>query len=445
MKKDNLFSFEKRDLIIFISLFIIFFFAYFLISLKLNNAKAFSDIDLIFNTDVSRVINNLEGDSLNANRVPHHPLFILLFNPLGSFISTFFSYGVASVILTSIFSGLSLSLFYLLLRKFEINYFYSSIFTLLLGFSSCGLVFGPLPESFIFSAASLIGLFLCYFIKDNSKFFKIFFIVSIFSVGIITINIIPVFIVFFARLFPSKFSKQEIKNLSKKFFIFFSLFLIIFLTLFSLQVSFSKDLKITNEKETSDFEITNSINLVKRDIHSQKENYRYAYDNKNYISEILPHFFIYNIISQDFFIYRRAYTNNRPMVEPVSDFNEIIDNLNFQKIACLVFYLIIIFCSLFYLIKFKLYKDKIFISILAYLLFTIIFHSIYSVRFVFIFYMQYTFSLIAILAYPFKDYKKFNPFLKIFIGTILILFLICLTINNSIFIGEILEVFKNEV
>ncbi len=157
--------------------------AFFLVYLGLGltlHARApriFLRLDLAFDADVpSRIIeltrpprpgpeNPAPGPPIGDthSRTHLHPLFVLLLNPPGLALRSLMralgierSARLAAILLTSLAAGGSVALFFTLLRRWVRGGLAAIIWATLFGFSSSQLVFGCLPETFPFSALSLL-------------------------------------------------------------------------------------------------------------------------------------------------------------------------------------------------------------------------------------------------------------------------------------------------
>lgn len=167
----------------------------------------FSKWTELFGTDYPRVIGDIATFGADHFRTSVHPLFVLFLNPPG-FVLKFLTGSpfIAAVLLTSLFGVLTALLSYFVFKKTGFTEIQAVTFTLFLSFSSSHLFFSASPESWIFSAFGLVLLFLLLVIKHKSSVIR--YLASLFSFGIVTTNIIHVFILNMMKFVNrSKFKK----------------------------------------------------------------------------------------------------------------------------------------------------------------------------------------------------------------------------------------------
>jgi hypothetical protein len=146
----------------------VFFLLYLSCGLAFHSAapRALRDLDQLFDADVPSRIVDLTRYEGPHDRTQFHPLYVLLLNPPGQALRALlriadvdYAGRVAAVLLNAAAGGLSVALFALLLLRLEIPVPRAAAWTLSFALSSSQLVFGSLPESWAFSVASLLLLF----------------------------------------------------------------------------------------------------------------------------------------------------------------------------------------------------------------------------------------------------------------------------------------------
>jgi hypothetical protein len=131
--------------------------------------RVFRHLDQIFDADIPSRVIDLTHAQGGHERTELHPLFVLLLNPIGhslrGVLRAVEAPGVAgvgslaAVILCAAAGGATVGVFFLLLRGLALPPIFAVGWSLVLGLSASHLVFSSLPESYAFSALSLVTLF----------------------------------------------------------------------------------------------------------------------------------------------------------------------------------------------------------------------------------------------------------------------------------------------
>jgi hypothetical protein len=134
-----------------------------------------------------------------------HPL-ILIYNPIGQLLTLITkSHGMSALLMTVAAGIITQLLFFSYLRKCDLSSLRAFLFTFLLGSSFSHLLFGAIPESFIFTAASIIGLLLINIsIKEDKRFYAAFLPASILAFGMSMTNLIPITLILFNRFYKRR-------------------------------------------------------------------------------------------------------------------------------------------------------------------------------------------------------------------------------------------------
>jgi hypothetical protein len=131
----------------------------------LRAARVFYFTDQVFDADIPTRIMDLARFG-GPHRTRLHPLFALLLNPIGQAVRAGLraagvdqSGRVTAILMTALAGAAGVALFHVLLRRFGLDSRLAWLWSVLFGLSSSQLFFGCMPESFVFSALSLLVLF----------------------------------------------------------------------------------------------------------------------------------------------------------------------------------------------------------------------------------------------------------------------------------------------
>jgi hypothetical protein len=127
----------------------------------------FSDLDRAFDADLGSWTIDLARPQGPHLRTQNHPLSVLLLNPLGSAIrevlralNVDFAARLAAQLLCAVAGGLAVGAFRALLFRLHVSAPRARLWTLLFATSATQVFFSSLPESYAFSALSLVTVFL---------------------------------------------------------------------------------------------------------------------------------------------------------------------------------------------------------------------------------------------------------------------------------------------
>ncbi len=130
-------------------------------------ARLFTDLDRAFDADLGSWTIDIARPQGPHARTRIHPLSVLLLNPLGSTLRVAlqhtgveFAARLAAQLLCALAGGLAVGAFRVLLERLAIATARARLWTLLFGTSATQIVFSSLPESYAFSALSLLLVFL---------------------------------------------------------------------------------------------------------------------------------------------------------------------------------------------------------------------------------------------------------------------------------------------
>jgi hypothetical protein len=214
------FSFDREPLVSFfrehaagLVIALIFFAVYLFIGLKLNHANL-DTVDNYLDADNTAWMARIaapEGSSREM-RGPH-PFAYFIFRPLGWVLNLFTGdYGLSVNILNTFVGGLCVFLAWLLIYNATKNKVYASLIALLFGLSTAQSFFGSVVETYIFSAAALLGFFVLLQTKKDSIFPLV--LMSVVTFGITLTNFVQTFIGFVV-------SNTQTLKVSKTFRVYF--------------------------------------------------------------------------------------------------------------------------------------------------------------------------------------------------------------------------------
>lgn len=165
----------------------------------MGKAGGYTYLNALFNADHSRVIGDMTAVAAYHGRTDVHPLFVLLFNPMGVVLRKLTGSSLfTAVSVNSLAGALGVVGAMAFFRRAGLGPVFAGIFAAILGFSSTHLLFGSTPETWIFAAAAVILLFLLS-LYGRGRF--LFFVpAGVFAAGMVTTNIAHAVIAFAAGL-----------------------------------------------------------------------------------------------------------------------------------------------------------------------------------------------------------------------------------------------------
>ena len=113
-------------------------------------------LNALFGADVPRVIGDLTSPNANHYRTAVHPLFVLLFNPLGSTLAGLLGNVTASIVLTSLAGAVSVVLFFILTRRLGARPLGAALLATLYASTASHVIWSCVPETWVFGAATLL-------------------------------------------------------------------------------------------------------------------------------------------------------------------------------------------------------------------------------------------------------------------------------------------------
>jgi hypothetical protein len=203
-----------------ILLALLFFAAYTYIGVHLNRATM-DTTDNFLDADNFPWMNRIaapDGYSLEM-RAPH-PFAFFIFRPLGWLINLFAPTPTLSAILLNTFTGaLCVFMAWLFIKRQFHNTIYALIIAALLGLSTAHFFFGSVIETYIFSAAAMIGFVLVLQNRTDSMFAPV--TMSLLTFGITITNVAQNFIAFFVTQTLKIFHPERKSSETQKTFGFY--------------------------------------------------------------------------------------------------------------------------------------------------------------------------------------------------------------------------------
>jgi len=196
---------------------VLFFVTYLFFGLQINFLNS-DTTDNFFEADNYPWMHRIAAPNgyLFDMRAPH-PFAYFIFRPLGWLLNLFTPNMAISAILLNTFTGaLCVFLAWLFIKRQFQNPVYALLIASLLGLSTAHFFFGAVIETYIFSAAAMIGFFLVLQKNDNSLFAPVG--VSVLTFGITLTNFVQNFIGFFVIQGLKVFSSEREPGKTKKAF-----------------------------------------------------------------------------------------------------------------------------------------------------------------------------------------------------------------------------------
>jgi hypothetical protein len=149
-----------------------FFLLYVAIGVTFYNEapRVLRHIDQLFDADIPSRVIDLTHAQGRHERTEIHPLFVLLLNPIGHSLRELLRWldvggagagSLAAIFMCAVAGGVTAAVFFSTLRRLGLPPPMAVSWTFVYGLSASQLIFASLPESFVFSALSLVVLFAC--------------------------------------------------------------------------------------------------------------------------------------------------------------------------------------------------------------------------------------------------------------------------------------------
>jgi hypothetical protein len=146
-----------------LSLFLAFAGVFFAVGLAFLSTRVYVEEADLFDADMRRVVHDLARSGGPHLRSKVHPLFVLFLNPLGLLLKAVVGRPrPAALLLNAAAGAFGVVLFRELLVRLGVRRDRSTLWSVIFGLSASQLFFGVFPESYSFSGASLLLLFVAF-------------------------------------------------------------------------------------------------------------------------------------------------------------------------------------------------------------------------------------------------------------------------------------------
>lgn len=392
-------------------------------------AGAYTDLSALLKADHGRVIRDLTDVNARHNRTDVHPLFVLILNPLGVLLARGLgSYSTAAVLMSSVAGALCVVMAAAFLRRAGLWGFHATAFAAILGFSATHLFFASTPETWIFTAAGVILLYLLAVWVPGSTLR--FLPAGIFALGMATPSLVTAAIAFAGGIYK----RVSFKLLLAK------------TALFGVLVTACAAFLSLGQKLLYPSSVIFFLPGVYRDeLGSHSPIIKYFNDlSLGYVlarlGKLASVLFLYNFIAP--VTVTRWYSGEEYCL-PQKPFVELdIPRLTPLGIVAAAFWLGLIIWGAYSFIKNKGSRAPVLFALLLTFAFYFIFYSIYGTA-LYIYAISCTFPLLASLALALRPYGR--PGTKGFyaLGGFLVCFLVLEAASNIYFLSRILAVFRD--
>ena len=172
---------------------------YFGIGWSFLETDVFLDDADLFDADIRRVVHDLARRDGWHYRTKVHPLFVLFFNPLGLALKTWIVRPRPVALLLNAAAGaLGVVLFRELVARLGVERLRGALWTAAFAVSASQVFFGVFPETFAFSGASLLLLFVVFAMSRASRARELW--AALVAFGITSTNLVAVLLLAFLRL-----------------------------------------------------------------------------------------------------------------------------------------------------------------------------------------------------------------------------------------------------
>jgi len=204
-----------------------FFVVYYFTAMAISSTQGYVRWSTLFQADFPRVLRDLTEANGNHLRTNVHPIYVLLLNPIGVLLTQLLKSQINAVLLmTSICGALSIYLTFQILIKAGFRSIHALIFSMILGFSAAHWLFSSMPETYIFTIASLMLLVLIGITHAGNL--KYWIPAGVLSFGMLTTNIALNGIIYFFSIIKTEQFKSAVRKA-----VIFLLILVIIVTALS--------------------------------------------------------------------------------------------------------------------------------------------------------------------------------------------------------------------
>jgi len=398
---------------------------YCIMSIMLAKTGIFYKFDILFEIDTPRVISDITSFSGDHYRTKVHPIYVLLVNPIGSFLSLIYPKKIAVAILINAFLGsLGVGMSFMFFWLFSRNYVNSILLAITFGFSMSQFFLSITPDTATFAVCSLIINYtlLLNGIQKKQLFIKLWIVAGILSLGITTTNFAQSLICFISLAYFLNYKDGKLNFHALYQILIFTIGTVCFtcvLSIFQKLIYPSSNLFFLPSAYSEEL-LYSSLLILKQPL--------------LIISQLLKHFFVVNFISplpKVFNMHNTTY----PWITFASSWN--YQPIGWIGVVLWIGLLLNGFIQSFIHSKIRIF----FFGMLLCVLFNMVLHSIYGVGEkgkieYFLYTGNFTFCVLTFFSY----YSiKTNNLLRI----ILISLMTLIGVNNFIIILHILHIYKH--
>lgn len=185
----------------FAALAVVFLTLYHHTGLKLKESEMYSRNDVFFRTDTYRSLLDMVGERTGSRgRTSVHPIFVMSHQPVGELLTDYYrtkpgikkfeARKLASIVMTSVAGTGTVLFIYATLMAMGIPLLRSMLFAAMLGASATQMFFSSAPETYVFSSLGLAAVAYCA-VRSRTGHVG-FQLASVYAVGCLTSNLVPV-------------------------------------------------------------------------------------------------------------------------------------------------------------------------------------------------------------------------------------------------------------
>ncbi|HYW19709.1 MAG TPA: hypothetical protein VE956_10415 [Nodularia sp. (in: cyanobacteria)] len=375
MKKNLLPDRDWKLIVATICIPITFFVIYLILGLQIS--PSFNAFEY-FGADIGEQINGWTSMEWNLNHKGSHPLILLFVDFIGSGIHQLISSKVLTVLLlNAFFASLAVFLAFIFFRLVLGKFIDATLLTLVFGFSMSQLVFGAIPETYAFAAASIIATHILFFIclRDKKLYTEYWVLTGLFTFGITITNFAQSIICFSIVVILLR-RKDRLAIVAEYIgvvvLICFLLSLIQYKIFNTAALFFVPSTVVTELKYTA-------IKIINQPLTT--------------LYELGKHFFIVNFVTASPLPLAEEILTRRPII----GFFQRPLNYNFAGLVGIVLWLSIFISGLFKNIQMIHQNRPMFYGLFLCILFNIALHSVFGVNEMFLYTCHFTFLVLAIV------------------------------------------------
>jgi hypothetical protein len=408
---------HRADVLLAASLLVLFAALYLAIGLPMLGPMVthHMSVDGADSEAIIAMLTRYEESYYNTGR---HPLFVILLNPLGQLLGMVTGSKELAALLLNVICGAALpALFFAILRAVGLNKFDAALFCVLLGISAGYLIFSSIPETYIFSAFSVLALIGIHVFSGADRTFLAWFVpASIISFGMSVANLAAITIVLFFRYrnlgLPKRILMLAVANLGV---------VAVAAALALLQGTIYRNPRFFFGSEP----YTDPGEFFTLDLFTKPLGHL-----KSYLPDLLVNGVIaVRGVASDVVFFEDYFTGDHLILLFFGERGEA-----FRSEAVLAWVLLAAF-SLVFILRHQLHRQVVFLIFGAYLLTNVLLYLVYDPQEIFVFSPTFTFALIALVAMPFRSLRGNSALVG---RSLLVLALILVAINNTLFIERVL-------